>query len=93
MIPFNVLNYILGMSDVPVGCYVIASFLGMLPGTWLYVYLGSLATTAVGLTHAWRASTTTAAWPASGLGAYDRPRRAPAPAVSWRDCVEPDAQT
>lgn len=28
---------------------MIASFVGMLPGTWLYVYLGSLATTAAGL--------------------------------------------
>jgi uncharacterized membrane protein YdjX (TVP38/TMEM64 family) len=52
LIPFNVLNYVLGASDVPVGRYVIASFVGMLPGTWLYVYLGSLATTAAGLTHA-----------------------------------------
>lgn len=29
--------------------HMIASFVGMLPGTWLYVYLGSLATTAAGL--------------------------------------------
>jgi uncharacterized membrane protein YdjX (TVP38/TMEM64 family) len=52
VIPFNLLNYILGVSDVAVGRYIIASFVGMLPGTWLYVYLGSLATTAAGLTHA-----------------------------------------
>jgi uncharacterized membrane protein YdjX (TVP38/TMEM64 family) len=52
VIPFNVLNYMLGVSDVPIGRYMIASFVGMLPGTWLYVYLGSLATTAAGLTHA-----------------------------------------
>lgn len=49
VIPFNILNYALGLSDVTVGRYVIASFVGMLPGTWLYVYLGSLATTAAGL--------------------------------------------
>lgn len=48
-IPFNILNYALGLSDVTVGRYMIASFVGMLPGTWLYVYLGSLATTAAGL--------------------------------------------
>jgi uncharacterized membrane protein YdjX (TVP38/TMEM64 family) len=50
VVPFNVLNYMLGVSDVPVGRYIVASFVGMLPGTWLYVYLGSLATTAAGLT-------------------------------------------
>lgn len=48
VIPFNILNYALGLSDVAVGRYVIASFVGMLPGTWLYVYLGSLATTGAG---------------------------------------------
>ncbi len=52
VIPFNVLNYALGLSDAPVGRYVVASFIGMLPGTWMYVYLGSLATTAAGLTDA-----------------------------------------
>jgi uncharacterized membrane protein YdjX (TVP38/TMEM64 family) len=50
VVPFNVLNYMLGVSDVAVGRYVVASFVGMVPGTWLYVYLGSLATTAAGLT-------------------------------------------
>lgn len=49
LVPFNVLNYLLGLSDVPLGHYIVASFVGMLPGTWLYVYLGSLATTAAGL--------------------------------------------
>jgi uncharacterized membrane protein YdjX (TVP38/TMEM64 family) len=59
VIPFNLLNYVLGLSDAQLGRYVVASFIGMLPGTWLYVYLGSLATTAAGLTdvsqHAGRA--------------------------------------
>lgn len=50
VIPFNVLNYVLGLSDATLGRYVLASFIGMLPGTWLYVYLGSLATTAAALT-------------------------------------------
>lgn len=42
--PFNLLNYGLGLTRVPVGQYVAASFLGMLPGTFLYVYIGSLVT-------------------------------------------------
>lgn len=54
VIPFNVLNYALGLSDARLGRYIVASFVGMLPGTWLYVYLGSLATTAAGLTEASR---------------------------------------
>jgi uncharacterized membrane protein YdjX (TVP38/TMEM64 family) len=44
--PFNLLNYALGLTRVRFPVYVIASFLGMLPGTLLYVYLGSLVTNA-----------------------------------------------
>ncbi len=44
--PFNLLNYALGLTRVSLGRYVVASFLGMLPGTFLYVYLGSLVTSA-----------------------------------------------
>jgi len=42
--PFNLLNYALGLTRVRLGTYVLASFLGMLPGTFLYVYIGSLIT-------------------------------------------------
>lgn len=58
VIPFNVLNYGLGISEATLGRYVVASFIGMLPGTWMYVYLGSLATTAAGLSQASRAGST-----------------------------------
>lgn len=44
--PFNLLNYALGVTRVRLGDYVIASLLGMLPATLLYVYLGSLITNA-----------------------------------------------
>jgi len=44
--PFNLLNYALALTRVPLREYVLASFLGMLPGTFLYVYLGSLVTNA-----------------------------------------------
>ncbi len=44
--PFNVLNYTLGLTRVRLRDYVLASLLGMLPGTFLYVYLGSLVTSA-----------------------------------------------
>ncbi len=49
VVPFNLLNYGLGVTRVPFGTYVLASVLGMLPGTVLYVYLGSLLTSATEL--------------------------------------------
>ncbi len=39
--PFNLLNYALGLTQVRFADYVIAA-LGMLPGTLLYVYLGTV---------------------------------------------------
>ncbi|MGB3202353.1 MAG: TVP38/TMEM64 family protein [Nodosilinea sp.] len=39
--PFNLLNYSLGLSQISLKDYVIGST-GMLPGTIMYVYLGSL---------------------------------------------------
>lgn len=39
-LPFDMLNYGLGFSKVRFGPYVIASFLGMIPGSFAYVYLG-----------------------------------------------------
>lgn len=40
--PFNLLNYALGLTRVSLAAYVAASFVFMLPGTFLYVYLGSV---------------------------------------------------
>jgi len=42
VVPFNVLNYALGLTSVRFGDYLVAS-LGMIPGTLLYVYYGKLA--------------------------------------------------
>ena len=47
--PFNLLNYALGLTRVTLRDFVLASWIGMLPGTFLYVYLGSLATSAAEL--------------------------------------------
>lgn len=41
--PFNMLNYLLGLTAVPFGHYVLASLVGMFPGTILYVYLGHVS--------------------------------------------------
>lgn len=39
--PFTLLNYFFGLTRVRFWPYVLASWLGMLPGTILYVYLGT----------------------------------------------------
>lgn len=41
--PFNLLNYAYGVTPVSFRDYLLASWIGMLPGTVLYVYLGSAA--------------------------------------------------
>lgn len=41
--PFTLLNYAYGLTRVSLRDYVLASWIGMLPGTIMYVYLGSLA--------------------------------------------------
>jgi uncharacterized membrane protein YdjX (TVP38/TMEM64 family) len=43
VLPFNLLNYAFGLTKVSLRDFVIASWIGMLPGTVLYVYLGSAA--------------------------------------------------
>jgi uncharacterized membrane protein YdjX (TVP38/TMEM64 family) len=55
LFPFNLLNYVLSLTRVRPGTYILASFIGMLPGTAMYVYLGSLAPAAAGLSSASRA--------------------------------------
>jgi len=41
--PFSLLNYAFGLTQVKLRDYVLASWIGMMPGTVMYVYLGSLA--------------------------------------------------
>ncbi len=41
--PFNMLNYAFGLTQVSLRDYFFASWIGMMPGTVMYVYLGSLA--------------------------------------------------
>ena len=40
--PFNLLNYAFGLTRVKLGHYLPASWIGMMPGTVMYVYIGSL---------------------------------------------------
>ena len=41
--PFSLLNYAFGLTQVSLRDYVLASWIGMMPGTVMYVYVGSLA--------------------------------------------------
>jgi uncharacterized membrane protein YdjX (TVP38/TMEM64 family) len=43
LFPFNLLNYAFGLTSIPFGTYVLASWIGMMPGTLMYVYLGAAA--------------------------------------------------
>jgi uncharacterized membrane protein YdjX (TVP38/TMEM64 family) len=43
LLPFNLMNYGLGITNVSFRDFVVASWIGMLPVTILYVYMGSLA--------------------------------------------------
>jgi len=43
VVPFNLLNYLLGLTPVRVGSYIAATLLGMLPGMLVNVYVGAVA--------------------------------------------------
>jgi uncharacterized membrane protein YdjX (TVP38/TMEM64 family) len=41
LVPFSVSNYLYGLTPVPFGPYVLASWIAMLPATVLYVWIGA----------------------------------------------------
>lgn len=47
LIPFNLLNYALGLTRIPLSHAIIASVIFMLPGALAYTYVGSLGQTAL----------------------------------------------
>jgi uncharacterized membrane protein YdjX (TVP38/TMEM64 family) len=65
--PFNLLNYGLGLTRVRLVDYVIAGA-GMLPGTLLYVYLGSAAGEAVAAAGGAAPGRSAAEWALFGVG-------------------------
>ena len=65
--PFNLLNYALGLTRVSFKDYLLASWIGMLPGTIMYVYIGSLAADLASLGASGR-SRTPAEWALYGVG-------------------------
>lgn len=65
--PFNLINYAFGLTKVRFKDYLLASWIGMMPGTVMYVYLGSVAgdLTSIGTKHG---SKTPVEWMLYGLG-------------------------
>lgn len=59
--PFSLMNYAFGLTRVSLRDYALASWIGMMPGTVMYVYFGSLA-------HAGAQHTTTLQWILRGIG-------------------------
>ncbi len=47
VVPFNISNYFYGLTSVKFWPYVLASWIGMIPGTFLYVYIGTASQAAV----------------------------------------------
>jgi uncharacterized membrane protein YdjX (TVP38/TMEM64 family) len=65
--PFNLLNYAFGLTKVSLKHYFFATWLGMIPGTVMYVYIGSLAGDLASLGGAGR-TRTTGEWVLYGIG-------------------------
>ncbi|KAG5554807.1 hypothetical protein RHGRI_012388 [Rhododendron griersonianum] len=53
LLPFNMLNYLLSVTPVPLGQYMLASWLGMMPITLALVYAGTTLKDLSDVTHEW----------------------------------------
>lgn len=63
VVPFSLQNYLYGVTAIRFWPYVLATWLAMLPGTFLYVYIGSLGKTAAA-----GGEISAAEWTARGVG-------------------------
>ncbi|KAM7462637.1 hypothetical protein LguiA_030758 [Lonicera macranthoides] len=53
LLPFNMLNYLLSVTPVPIWEYMLASWLGMMPITLALVYVGTTLKDLSDVTHGW----------------------------------------
>ncbi|KAH6768554.1 SNARE associated Golgi protein family [Perilla frutescens var. frutescens] len=53
LLPFNMLNYLLSVTSVPLVPYLLASWLGMMPITLALVYVGTTLKDLSDVTHGW----------------------------------------
>ncbi|KAL5561648.1 hypothetical protein UlMin_031395 [Ulmus minor] len=59
LLPFNMLNYLLSVTPVHIGEYMLASWLGMMPITFALVYVGTTLKDLSDVTHGWNEVSTT----------------------------------
>ncbi|XP_072996612.1 uncharacterized protein [Typha latifolia] len=59
LLPFNMLNYLLSVTPVGIGEYMLASWLGMMPITLALVYIGTTLKDLADVTHGWGEISTT----------------------------------
>ncbi|XP_030548159.1 TVP38/TMEM64 family membrane protein slr0305 [Rhodamnia argentea] len=59
LLPFNMLNYLLSVTPVPIGEYMLASWIGMMPITLALVYVGTTLKDLSDVTHGWSEFSTT----------------------------------
>ncbi|CAI9771011.1 unnamed protein product [Fraxinus pennsylvanica] len=53
LLPFNMLNYLLSVTPISIGHYMLASWLGMMPITFALVYVGTTLKDLSDVTHGW----------------------------------------
>ncbi|KAL1543205.1 TVP38/TMEM64 family membrane protein-like protein [Salvia divinorum] len=53
LLPFNMMNYLLSVTPVPIAHYMLASWLGMMPITFALVYVGTTLKDLSDVTHGW----------------------------------------
>ncbi|XP_057535979.1 uncharacterized protein LOC130814023 [Amaranthus tricolor] len=59
LLPFNLLNYLLSVTPVNLGSYILATWLGMMPITFAFVYVGTTLKDLSDVTHGWNEVSTT----------------------------------
>ncbi|XP_062021275.1 uncharacterized protein LOC133737798 [Rosa rugosa] len=59
LLPFNMLNYLLSVTPVHIGDYMLATWLGMMPITFALVYVGTTLKDLSDVTHGWNEVSTT----------------------------------
>ncbi|KAH9613725.1 hypothetical protein KSS87_011308 [Heliosperma pusillum] len=59
LLPFSMLNYLLSVTPVSLGAYMLATWLGMMPITFAFVYVGTTLKDLSDVTHGWNDVSTT----------------------------------
>ncbi|XP_040995362.1 TVP38/TMEM64 family membrane protein slr0305-like [Juglans microcarpa x Juglans regia] len=80
LLSFNMLNYLLSVTPVPIGKYMLATWLGMMPITLTLVYVGTTFKDLFDVTHRWSEFSKTR-WNTHHGMLYWQPEGAPTPCL------------